>query len=73
MARERRLACERVREAVEALRGRATPVSHAVLQMRVLEGRGVDEVATALGLTPEQVWYRQHRLMGRLRELLSRG
>jgi hypothetical protein len=34
--------------------------------MRCLEGRDVPEVAAALGLSSEQVWYRQRRLMKKL-------
>jgi len=34
--------------------------------MRCLEGREVAEVAAELGLSSEQVWYRQRRLMKKL-------
>jgi hypothetical protein len=37
--------------------------------MRILEKRSVEETAAALGLTAEQVWYRQHRQVRKLRAL----
>ena len=37
------------------------------LRMRCLEGRDVADVAAELGMTSEQVWYRLHRLMKKLR------
>lgn len=42
-----------------------------LLEMRLLEGRDVAEVATALGITSEQVWYRQHRMMKKLRARMA--
>jgi len=39
----------------------------AVLKMRTMEGKRVTEVAEALDLTPEQVRYRHHRVLQRLK------
>jgi RNA polymerase sigma-70 factor (ECF subfamily) len=38
-----------------------------LLQMRFIDGRDVAEVARELGLTSAEVWYRQHRLLKKLR------
>lgn len=38
-----------------------------VLKMRTMEGKSVSEVAEALDLTPEQVRYRHHRVLQRLK------
>lgn len=51
------------------LHGRITKVNYRLIELRFLEGRSVVETAEILGLTPRQVWYRQHRVMARLREL----
>jgi DNA-directed RNA polymerase specialized sigma24 family protein len=37
------------------------------LQLRLVEGREVAEVAHLFGMTPKQVWERQHWLLGKLR------
>jgi RNA polymerase sigma factor (sigma-70 family) len=42
-----------------------------LLKLRLVEGRPVPEVAAALGLTAEQVWSRQHRLVQKLRVSLA--
>ena len=51
---------------LEELRQEITDTNWRLLQMRCLEGRDVPDVAVELGLTSEQVWYRQRRLMRKL-------
>jgi hypothetical protein len=41
------------------------------LRMRCLEGREVPDVAAELGLSSEQVWYRQRRLMRKLQSRVA--
>jgi RNA polymerase sigma factor (sigma-70 family) len=53
------------------LRSEVSDRNFRVLHMRLIEGRGVAEVATVLGLTSENVWYRQHRMLGKLRARLA--
>jgi RNA polymerase sigma factor (sigma-70 family) len=52
---------------LEELRQEVSEINWNLLRMRCLEGREVPEVAAALGLSSEQVWYRQRRLMKKLR------
>lgn len=52
---------------VEELRGEISPENCRLLQMRLIEQRDVAEVAAELQISPEQVWYRQHRLMKKLK------
>jgi RNA polymerase sigma-70 factor (ECF subfamily) len=56
-----------VRTLAEELKREVSERNARLLQMRLVEGRDVATVAAALGLTPEQVWYRQHRLLKKLR------
>jgi RNA polymerase sigma factor (sigma-70 family) len=42
-----------------------------LLEMRLVEGKDVAEVAAALDLEPEQVWYRQHRLVKKLKARMA--
>jgi RNA polymerase sigma-70 factor (ECF subfamily) len=58
---------------VERLRQESSALSFRVFAMRVLEERSVEETAVALDLTAEQVWYRQYRLLRRLRALARLG
>lgn len=51
------------------LRTQVTPLSYRVLQLRVLEGRAVSEVARLVGLTADQVRARHHRTVVKLRRL----
>ena len=51
---------------LEELREEITEINWRLLRMRCLEGREVPDVAAELGLTSEQVWYRQRRLMRKL-------
>ncbi|HUG93557.1 MAG TPA: hypothetical protein VML55_22140 [Planctomycetaceae bacterium] len=34
-----------------------------LLELRLVEGRDVAETAAELGISAEQVWYRQHRMV----------
>ena len=56
---------------MEEQRAQLSETNWRLLQMRCLEGRSVPEVASELGLTSEQVWYRQHRLMKKLKTAIS--
>jgi RNA polymerase sigma factor (sigma-70 family) len=51
---------------LEELRQEITETNWRLLRMRCLEGREVADVAAELGLSSEQVWYRQRRLMKKL-------
>jgi len=57
--------------AVAELRERISNINYRVLRMRMFEGRKVAEVASTLGLTPEQVRYRQYRTIQKLKAELS--
>ena len=59
-----------VRDALSRLRERSSEQSYQVLQLRFVEGLCAKEVADALGLSPEQVWVREHRIKRKLRDLL---
>lgn len=52
---------------LDELRQEISATNWRLLQMRCLEGRDVAEVAAELGLSSEQVWYRQRRLMKKLK------
>lgn len=49
------------------LRDDVSELNFSVVSMRLVEGRSVDEVAGALDITPEQVRYRCHRMLEKLR------
>jgi len=51
---------------LEELRQEIAETNWRLLKMRCLEGREVADVAAELGLSSEQVWYRQRRLMKKL-------
>jgi len=51
---------------LEELRQEISDINWRLLRMRCLEGRDGPGVAAELGLTSEQVWYRQRRLMRKL-------
>lgn len=55
------------------LAARGPEVSYQVFYLRTIEGRPGAEVAEALGLTPEQVRFRLHRMTQKFRELLDRS
>jgi len=49
------------------LRSLESRLNYEVLHLRLIEGRSVSEVAASLDLKPEQVWYRHHRMLKKLR------
>ncbi|MDB5174691.1 MAG: polymerase sigma factor, sigma-70 family [Phycisphaerales bacterium] len=62
-----------VRGALGEMKSRSSEQTYRVLHMRYLEGKGVGEVALALGMTPGQVWTREHRIKRNLRGLLEKS
>lgn len=56
---------------LEELRQEVSDVNYRVLHMRLVDGRSVTDVAKELDLTPEQVRYRHHRVMQKLRSRLA--
>ncbi len=58
-------------DALAEIQQRVSATTYQVLHLRWLEGRSVVEVAARLDLTPQQVWYRQHRAKQKFRELLE--
>jgi RNA polymerase sigma factor (sigma-70 family) len=59
-----------VREVLEELRGRLPAASFSVIELRWLRDASVPDTAAALGITCEQVHYRQYRAMKKLGQLL---
>jgi RNA polymerase sigma-70 factor (ECF subfamily) len=57
--------------ALDRLSREASSRSYQVLYLRWIEGRTVPEIAMALGLTPEQVHFRHHRVMRKFRRLME--
>jgi RNA polymerase sigma factor (sigma-70 family) len=70
---EREEACQAVRLALSQLQQDASEDSYQVLKLRQIDGWSVPQVAETLGLTPEQVWAREHRMKRKLQQLLERG
>jgi RNA polymerase sigma factor (sigma-70 family) len=60
-----------VRRAMATLRMQSSEQSYRVLHLRYWEGMSAPQVADALGLTPEQVWVREHRMKRKLQQLLQ--
>jgi RNA polymerase sigma factor (sigma-70 family) len=56
-----------VQTTLEDLQAEVSSLNYNVLYMRFMENRSVSEVAEALNLKPEQVRYRQHRMLKKLR------
>jgi len=69
---ERHWAQARVRGALTQFADQVPESSFRVLYLRWIEGREVAEIAAALGLTPEQVRLRAHRMKRRFRDLFER-
>jgi RNA polymerase sigma-70 factor (ECF subfamily) len=63
----------RVRDVLTELSARAPAVSFQVLYLHAIDGRTNAEVAETLGLTPEQVRFRLHRMMRKFRDLFERS
>jgi RNA polymerase sigma factor (sigma-70 family) len=68
---ERHAAREEVRRLLGELRRRVSARSFRVVQLRWIEGRTVQEIAAALELTPQQVRFRHHRMLQKLRVLVG--
>lgn len=60
---------ETVRRVLSLLRQSASAQSFRVAQLRWIEQREVNEVADLLGITPGQVWVREHRMREKFRTL----
>lgn len=61
-----------VRRVLADLNKRVSIIDYCVLHMRWIEGHSVSEVASALGLTPEQVSRRSYRMKQKFRRLFER-
>jgi len=68
---ERKAAIDSVRAALDKLKFGTSPENYRLLHMRHIEGRDVADVAEELGISPSQVWAREHRLKGKLRKMLA--
>lgn len=70
--------CERewdrvmVQTAMEDLRPDVSDLNYRVLRARLIEGHDVEEVAEDLKISREQVRYRQHRMLRKLKRKLAR-
>lgn len=56
-----------VQTLLEELKAEVSELNYAVVHRRLVEGQEIGEVAAALSITPEQVRYRQHRMLKKLR------
>lgn len=68
---ERQCTRQTVRDVLDELRGQVSPLSYQVLYLRWIEDRSVAEIAAALCLSPEQVWFRHHRMKRQFRRLFE--
>jgi RNA polymerase sigma-70 factor (ECF subfamily) len=66
---ERQCQQEAVRHVLDRLRNQVPACSYQAFSMRWVEGRTVAEIAAALHLTSEQVWWRLHRVKDRFHDL----
>ncbi len=62
----------RVTAVLASLAARSPELSYRVFHLRAIDGLTNREVALALGLTPDQVRFRLHRMMAKFRDLYSR-
>lgn len=60
-----------VRRILAELSQCVSPPNYRVVYLRWIEGRTVQEVASALGLTRSQVWLREHRMKRKFRRLFN--
>lgn len=58
-----------VRDVLDEAKKQVSPINFHVFYMRWMCERSVNETADELGLTREQVWFRQHRMKQRLSRL----
>ncbi len=56
---------------LDDLKGEVSELNYNVLYLRFIEGRSVSEVADTLSIKPEQVRYRQHRMLKKLQNRQS--
>jgi DNA-directed RNA polymerase specialized sigma24 family protein len=56
---------------LEELRQQISDVNYRILRMRLLEDRDVAQVAAVVELSPEQVRYRYHRVLRKLKTYLA--
>ncbi|CAM3524051.1 sigma factor-like helix-turn-helix DNA-binding protein [Tsukamurella ocularis] len=63
----------RTRTTDARLRAALPPELYTVLQLRVVQGRTVDETAAALRITPQAVRLRQHHALERIRCGITRS
>ncbi len=68
---DRRAMWSRLERLLAELAARGPDLSYQVFHLRLIEGRSGTEVARALGLTPEQVRFRLHRMTRRFRKSLD--
>lgn len=61
---------EFVRAGLAKLRRQVSDLSYRVLHLRYFDGLDASQVADSLGITPEQVWAREHRAKRRLSNIL---
>lgn len=73
VALERKSDVQYVRDALAKLKRQTSPENYQILHLRQIEGRDVSEVAATLGISPRQVWAREHRMKRKLREVLARA
>jgi RNA polymerase sigma-70 factor (ECF subfamily) len=69
MACERSGQREHVQRVLREMRHQVSPRNYCLFHLRWIEGRSMREIGTMLGLTPEQVRFRQHRLKRKFRVL----
>ena len=67
---ERRWRREAVQAVLANLRPRIEETNFHILQLHYWEGLTVRAIAARVGLTPEQVWSRLHRLLGKVRRAM---
>jgi RNA polymerase sigma-70 factor (ECF subfamily) len=70
---ERQETIQCVRNALATLRRQVSDTSFQVLHLRQIQGKTVDETAQLLGISPQQVWARDHRMRRKLRDLIASG
>ena len=63
---DKQVDCERLLKLLDRLRACVSPLSYTVFHMRTFEGRSAVQVAWTLGLSQQQVWFRQHRVKKKL-------
>jgi RNA polymerase sigma factor (sigma-70 family) len=69
---DRRCDVEAIRRALDALQQQTTPMTYAVFHLRQMRQLAVEEVATALKLTRDQVRVYDHRARRKLQSILIR-